>query len=121
MGSIESRAAARALVASTEREKFSLAELGNLSLAQQALIEDVDNLGVAVWMVKLFRIALNRAKVYEMSLDWATPEVIRHDHAVAKEIDRMTGGQFSSLSLNGDERNRLKAIAEENLRSKQKR
>jgi hypothetical protein len=109
------------LLAASENGGFSLARLGNLDINEQVLIEDIDKPGVAYWMVAFYRLARERAKVYEMDFNWPTPEVARHNHVVVKEIARMTGRQFPSSSVNGNEWNRLKGIAEENLRSKQKR
>jgi hypothetical protein len=50
-----------------------------------------------------------------------TPEQIRRNRAIYEEINRMTCGKAQSINLsNSIEWNRLKAIAEENLRAKKK-
>jgi hypothetical protein len=87
----------------------------------QALVEEVDKPLVRQWMIRFFRVALERAKVYEQPLDLGTPDEIRHRRAVLKEIERMTGGKALSLQISDKEEwRRLEAIARENLRAKKK-
>jgi hypothetical protein len=125
VGSVESRAAARAILmaCAEEQREQEEAALVDLTPSEQASIraeiEDVDKPLVRIWMIYFFRMSRERAKVYEMDLPLHTPEEIRHNRAVFKEIDRMTGGQASSLR-DGDhaEWNRWKAIVEEELRAK---
>jgi hypothetical protein len=122
LGSIQSRAAARALIAATENQQHNLAKLGNLTDDEQVAIEVVDNPRVAELMVRLIRVAGERAVVYGKPLNFPTPEAIRHRRAIIKEINRMTGGQALSLEMRDHvEWNRLTAVAEENLRSKGKK
>jgi hypothetical protein len=128
IGSLESRVAMRAILdACAEEERMEeenlLVNLTPVERAQiQALNEEyVDNPLHRVWMIKLFLMARQRSIVYEQPLNLGTPEEIRHRRAVIKEIDRMTGGNAGYLENNdGLEWNRLKAIAEENLRAKKK-
>ena len=95
--------------------------LGNLTPVEQALIEASEERGVQIYIIRLFRNAQERAKVYGNSLPPLTPEGIRHTRAVHKEIDRMIGGEGRSLEMRDSiEWNRLKVVAEENLRANRK-
>jgi hypothetical protein len=121
LGSLESRAAARAIVASCEeaQRKKEESELRDLSPLEQATIEGVENHEVRMWLLKFLLVAQERAKVYQQELP--SPEEIRHNRAVAEEIDRMTNGKSLSLSnANSIEWNRLKVIAERNLLDRKK-
>lgn len=125
VGSVESRAAARAIfnAYAEELRKEEEAQLANLTPSEQASlraeIEDVERPLVRIWMIYFFRMGLERAKVYEMDLPLWTPEEIRHNRAVIKEIDRMTGGGGSALrDSDHAEWNRLKAFVSEKLRAK---
>jgi hypothetical protein len=123
VGSLQSRAAARAMLAGGAEEQCEIEpdELGDRTPIYEALIEDVDNRSVRIYTARFLRAARIREKAYETVLPWRTPEEIRHNRAVFKEIDRLTGGEAASLR-NGDSAkwNRLKAIAEGNLRIKAK-
>lgn len=119
VGSVQSRAAARALVSGTadERNRNAIADLGQLSEIEQALVEDerLDPLAQSL-VIRLYRAAREREEIYAMPLPPLTPEGIRHTDAVDKEIDAMTGGQSYFLkAYNKQEWNRLRAIAELNL------
>jgi hypothetical protein len=121
--SLQSRAAARAILMDyAEAQRRSVeGQLENLTPCEQALIEDVDKPEVRILTVQLYRIAKERARIYEMDFFLNTPEKIRYPRAVRKEIARMTDGAGSALeNSNPTEWNRLKAIAEENLRLKAK-
>jgi hypothetical protein len=127
VGSLQSRAAARAILtayaeAQRAEEDAQLADLTpSEQLSIRALMEDVDEPRVRILMIRLYRVARETAKVYEQNLPLVTPEQIRHKRAIFKEIDRMTGGRASSLHMsNSIEWNRLQAIAEENLHAKKK-
>jgi len=127
VGSVESRAATRAILIALaeeqrEEEEAALADLTPFERAHiLATIEDVDEPLVRIWMIYFFLMWRERAKVYEMDLPLWTPEEIRHNRAIFKEIDRMTGGQASSLQMSDSiEWNRLRAIAEQNLRTSKK-
>ena len=91
-GSVQSRAAARAMVESHAKEQRSEEdrELEDLTEFEIATTEDVPNPQVRVWMIRLLRVAQERAKVYEQELRLPTPEEIRRRRAVGKEFDRMT-------------------------------
>jgi hypothetical protein len=124
VGSLESRAAARALHAfyAEEQRNTEAALLECLPPVAKSVIDDCNNPAVRIWMLRLLRVAVEREKVYGMKLPWPTPEEHRHTRAVNREIDRMTDGQAFSLQMNNPaEWRRLKAIAEENLRTKAKK
>jgi hypothetical protein len=119
IGSLRSRSAARAiLIASAEGlRKEREAMLESLTPYEQVLIEDESNPGVRILMIRLLRGAQQREKAYGMVLPWPSPEQIRHNRAVFKEIDRMTCGDAAALfTSNSIKWNQLKAVAEENLR-----
>jgi hypothetical protein len=123
VGSVQSRAAARAVIAAyaKEQRKMEADILGNLTPIQQATIEDAESPAVQIWMLRMYRVIEERAKVYDQPLPMVTPEEIRHRLAVFKEIDQMTGGNALSIEMNNSiEWNQLKAVAEENLRAKKK-
>jgi hypothetical protein len=123
LGSLESRAAARMMVDSyaDERAEDEKAELGKLSIHEEALVEGCADPLVRCYMVRLTRRAEKRARIYEQPLPKVTPDDIRHNRAVHKEIDRLTGGESSTLYANDSGQwNRLKVIAEQNLGSKEK-
>jgi|SRR5579862_3994129 len=123
LGSIQSRAAARGVLNTfkEEQRKVEESELMNLHPSALALLEGVESPGVRSWIIRLCRVAQETEKAYGKALPWPTPEEIRHNREVFKEIDRMTGGEASTVqSGNSVKWNRLKAIAEENLRAKNK-
>lgn len=92
-GSLQSRAAARARLANFAEMRRMEEEpaLKNLTGFEQAMIEDVDKPLVKIWMIRLLRVAQERAKVYERDLPLPTPKEIRRNRAVAKETDWMAG------------------------------
>lgn len=125
VGSVQSRAAARAMVAAyaekqRDEEEAELAKLTPVERAcVQAINEDIDKLPVRIFMIRLHLLARERSVAYEISLPSVTPDEIRHNRAVFKEIDRMTDGEASSIqSSDSVEWNRLKIMAEEKLRAK---
>jgi len=122
VGSLQSRAAARASIAAhaEKQRQEEEAELGNLTPFEQEVVED-PNPRVRYWKIRFLRHAQEIEKVYERPLPWLTLEEFRHNRAVFKEIDRMTGGQAKSL-YSGDSTkwNRVRVIAEENLRAEKK-
>jgi hypothetical protein len=123
VGSLQSRAAARAILAAyaEEQRKMEADILGNLTPQEQATIEGAESPAVQIWMLRILRVAQERAIVYEQPLPMVTPEQIRRNRAIYEEINRMTFGKAQSINLsNSIEWNRLKAIAEENLRAKKK-
>jgi hypothetical protein len=123
IGSVQSRAAARAILNAHAEElrKEEDINLAKLNPSGQAMIEDVDDPGVRKWIILLLLAAQESEKAYGMPLPWPTPEKIRHNRAVFKEVNRMTGGRASSIHMNNSiEWNRLRAVAEENLRGKKK-
>ena len=122
VGSIQSRAAARALVANhaAEQAQDLAAEFGNLTPYEAATIEGVEEPGVARVALHMARVAEERAEIWGTRL--GTPEEIRHLKKVAKlagEITGMTLSQRVCLS-NADsiEWNRIRALAEDVLRGK---
>ena len=127
VGSIQSRAAARAVLIAyaekqREEEETCLANLTPVERAHiQAVVKIVDEPPVRIWMIRLFHVGLETAKVYGKPLVSGTLEQIRHGRAVVKEIDRITAGEATSIrNRDGVKWNRLKAIAEQNLRAKEK-
>jgi hypothetical protein len=127
VGSLRSRVAMRAILIAEadEQRKEEESILADLTPEEQAtaqaLVEEVDKPLVRQWMIRFFRVALERAKVYEQPLDLGTPDEIRHRRAVLNEIERMTGGKALSLQISDKEEwRRLEAIARENLRAKKK-
>lgn len=120
VGSLKSRAAARAIVAgyAEERSREAEAVLSNLTPYEQEILEDdVNDPLVQAFAIHLVRVAQNTAKLYGNKLPLSTVEELRHDRAVRAEIDRLSGGNGSDIrNRDGIEWNRLKAIAEENLR-----
>ena len=127
IGSLQSRAAARAILTSKAEKQQAEEEalLAHFTPSEQASIrasiEDVEKPEVRTWMILLARVARERAIVYERNLPFSPPEEIRHNRAVFQEINRLTAGRASSLQTNNmEEWNRLKHIAEQNLRGKKK-
>lgn len=118
LGSAKSRAAARAIIDNhtAEQRKIEAAEFGDLTPLAIALSEGQSGyqkrlaVGVAQMMEE-------RAKVFKFS--WPPPDEIRHKFAVAREIDRLADGHGRFLQANDRaEWDRLRAIAEENLKGK---
>jgi hypothetical protein len=98
------------------RTEDANAELGKLSILEQALIEGCTDPLVQRYLVLLTRSADERARIYGQELPIVTPQDIRHTRAVHKEIDRLTDGESSSLHASSPaDWNRLKLIAEQNL------
>ena len=93
-GSLQSRAAARAMVA-FHQEQLRKEEEEALAIftpseraSVQAMIEVHDNPLVRICIISLARIARERGLVYEQPIPFPTPEEIRHNLAVCKEIQR---------------------------------
>jgi hypothetical protein len=120
VGSLQSRAAARAILIAyaDEQRKEEEAELGNLTPLEQVAIEDTDSSYGRIFAVQLLRHFQEMHKRYGTASLLLTPEEFRHRRAIVNEIDRMTGGHIYI----GDSTkwNQLWAIAEENLRAKEK-
>jgi hypothetical protein len=125
VGSVQSRAAARAIVVAhaEEQREEDEAELAKLSPAAQANIinQNIENPLLRRWMINFALLAENREKVFERETPFFTVERNRHDQEVAEGVDRLAGGKGSSLR-NGDHRewNRLRVIAEKNLLANKK-
>jgi hypothetical protein len=90
LGSIKSRAAARAILAADAdaQIKSGVEQLGKLTSTEEALIEDLPNDNVKILMIRLFRIAQERARVFGQSLPVPTPEELRHGRSVLKKSIR---------------------------------
>jgi hypothetical protein len=92
VGSVESRAAARALISGMEdeRDRNALADLGPLSEVEKALIDeaDLDPLTQS-YIVRCYRIALDREEVYGKPLPKVTLDEIRRNRAAALEKRRL--------------------------------
>lgn len=117
VGSLQSRAAARAILAGyAERQRMDEnAELANLNPFEQAMSQDGETPLERIWLVRLARLAEERAKVYGLSLP--TPEYLRHAQDVARVADQLAGGLLYEISWsNPAEAKRLRDLAEEELR-----
>ena len=116
VGSLKSRAAARALLVNYAADQDEGIELGNLTPYELATSEGASG-QLRVWLVRLARVVEQQAECFGFPLP--TPEEIRHNRKVAEAIDEMTGGQNLHISLsNSVEWNRLKALAEDVLSGK---
>jgi hypothetical protein len=127
VGSLQSRAAARAMVAFHQEvvrkeEEDALAIFTPSERASvQAGMEGIDNPLVRICMIQLTRIARERGLVYEQPHRFPTPEEVRHNLAVHEEIQRLNDGNSSLIQTSHRMReSELLAIAEENLRGKKK-
>jgi len=115
IGSLESRAAARALLVGQTIEPFAreMAELGNLTPFELAVGEGYSGLK-RVCAVRFARMAEEKAKVFGHPL--LAPEQIRHAREVARVADELAGGRLFELSFsNPVEAKRWRALAEEEL------
>ena len=127
VGSLQSRAAARAMVA-FHQEQLRKEEEEALAIftpseraSVQATIEDVDNPLVRIWIIRLTRIGRERGLVFEQPLHYPTPEVVRHNRAVRVEIQRLRDGNGSLIQTSHRmPESELWALAEVNLRAKKK-
>jgi hypothetical protein len=127
VGSLQSRAAARAIVAFHQEEARKVEEDALAIFAPserasvQAVIEDVDNPLVRIWIIRLTRLARERGIVYEQPLPFPTPEEVRHNRAVREEIQRLKDENGSSIQTSHRmPESELWALAEVNLRAKKK-
>jgi len=117
LGSLESRAAARALLVSqtTEQLESEAAEFGKLSPFELAVSEGHSG-EVRLWAIRLARMAEEKSEIFGTSLP--TPEKIRHAREVASVADELTDGRLLELSCsNPAEGKRLRDLAEEKLRA----
>lgn len=98
IGSVKSRAAARAIVDchAAEQRRIDEAEYGNLTPFEVALSE--------VWTgeqrllaIRVAQMMEERARIFELSLP--TPAEIRYGRAVAAEIDRINGEDSSLQTI----------------------
>ena len=121
VGSVQSRSAARAIVESFKEEarETEAKILAFLPPGAEVLIEDCDDPLVRICTLRLILGAQEHLKEYGQTLCAPVLEKIGHRQAIHEEIDRMTGGQSSSIQKNNAaEWHRLEGIAEENLRAK---
>jgi hypothetical protein len=117
IGSLKSRAAARALLISqtTEQLESEAVELGNLNAFELAVSEGHSG-GERLWAIRLARIAEGKSEIFGTSLP--TPEKIRRDREVARVADELSGGRLHELSFsNPAEAKRFRDLAEEKLRT----
>jgi hypothetical protein len=118
LGSIKSRAAARAIPSKTIELENQLPDRITLTPFEAAISEH-DDPRVSAVLVGLAMCAEERARVFGFNLP--TPEWIRHQLQVAKLADRLCGGQFSQIcSSDRDEGKRLRALAEDQIQGKLK-
>jgi hypothetical protein len=121
IGSLESRAAARARVNFFAQQSEEDFELGELSPVEEAMIEDIENPRVRWMLVGACRLAEETRRAYGQPPGSITPEEIRHNTRVGKAIDELTGGHEQELSLsNPAEWYRLKAIVEEKFKQEER-
>jgi hypothetical protein len=116
VGSTQSRAAARALLANqaAEQTQDESVELANLTPCEIAISEGEDP-EIVPTLIRLARTVEERARVFGFSLE--TPEEIRHLKRVAKLANEMTDGQFLQISLaEPREGKRVRDLAEEKFR-----
>jgi len=92
IGSLQSRAAARALVSGyvqkqCDAEGAILREFGAAEQASvRALIESQPEFSVRLTMLRLMRVALERSRVYKQPLNLPTPEKIRENRRLEKDM-----------------------------------
>jgi hypothetical protein len=117
IGSLKSRAAARALLNRVQQSQWDFIDMESLDEFERVCSEHEDP-EVSAYLARIARFIVKpRAAVFGFSLP--TPEEIRHNRKIAKTIDEMTGGQNSHISLaDSVEWNRLKALAEDVLSGK---
>jgi hypothetical protein len=116
LGSIQSRAAVRALLANqaAEQAQDELAEFANLTPYEIAIAEGEDP-AIIPALVGLARTVELRAEVFGFSLE--TPEEIRHLKEVAKLTNELTEGHYLQISLaDPSEGKRIRDLAEEKLK-----
>jgi len=116
LGSLESRAAARALVShqTTEQLESEEIELANLTPFELAVTDGYTGL-LKVWMYNLALLAEEKAEIYGFSLP--TPAEARHSLAVARLADELSGGRLLELlSSDPDKAAEWRNMAEEKLR-----
>ena len=117
LGSLESRAAARALVShqTTEQLESEEIELANLTPFELAVTDGYTGL-LKVWMYNLALLAEEKAEIYGFSLP--SPAEIRHRREVARVADELSGGRLSELSSSDpDKAKEWRNMAEEKLRN----
>ncbi len=118
VGSIQSRAAARALLANhaAEQAQDRAAELVGLSPYVRAMIEDVDP-EIVHTLIGYARHAEELAEMFGSRLE--TPEEIRHLKKVANLANEMTEGQLLHFGLaDPSEESRIRQLAEDVLQGK---
>jgi hypothetical protein len=116
LGSIRSRAAARALLANyaAEQAQDQATEFANLTPYERAIVENEDP-EIVHALLGLARMAELRAEAFRFSLE--TPEEIRHLKRVAKLANEMTEGKYREISLaDPAEGKRIRDLAEEKFR-----
>jgi len=92
VGSLRSRAAARALISGYVQDERDAEEaiLREFDAAEQAsvraVIEDQAASSVRLIMLRLMRVALERSRVYEQPLNLPTPEKIRESRRLEKDM-----------------------------------
>ncbi len=121
VGSVQSRAAARALLANhaAEQAQEESAEFANLTPYEIAIAEGEEP-EVARQLVALARFVEERAKIFGFSLE--TPEEIRHVKRVAKLANKIAEGQYLEIMLcDPCEGKRIRDLAEEQLKAESPR
>jgi hypothetical protein len=118
LGSVESRVAARLLLISlrAEQAESDAAEFGNLNSFELAVSDGHSGLE-RVWLIRLARIAEERAEIFGYALPRA--EEIRHCREVTQIANELAEWCLPEIAFsNPAEANRFRAMAEAILRSK---
>lgn len=118
VGSLQSRAAARALLANhaAEQAQALAAEFGDLTPYEAAMIEGEDAEIIPI-LLHMARVAEAKAEMFGIYLE--TPEEIRLAKKVAKLADEITDGRFLHIGLDdSNEEKRIRQLAEDVLKGK---
>jgi hypothetical protein len=116
VGSIQSRASARAVLANyaAEQSQEDSAEFANLTPFESA-ISDGEDAAIVPTLIRLARNIEERSKIFGFSLE--TPDQIRHLKKVAKLANEIAEGKYLEISLaDPAEGKRIRDLAEENLK-----
>src|SRR4051812_25644023 len=118
VGSVQSRAAARALLDgyAAEQARARADEFVNLTPYQRAFAEGEEDPETARWLIALALTTEERAKVFGITLQ--TPEEICYLKKVGKLANEISGGQYTKLLLSDSmEANRIRDLAEQRLKA----
>jgi hypothetical protein len=117
LGSLESRAAARAvqLASDMEAQEQRAALLRNLAPLEQAFIETVDDPGVQAIVLDLVRgVIIPKHQLFGWPLP--TPEELRHMRQVSEEVDKIVQERAARGDTAFLAKNTLREMAKDRLR-----